>query len=96
METRHRQYLAPLADKYPQLSRLRTRGTIAAVDIINRDRAGYLNRVGMEIRHQAIECGLLLRPLGNVLYLMLPYCIEEAELGWVYERIDRVLERVLD
>jgi adenosylmethionine---8-amino-7-oxononanoate aminotransferase len=96
METWHRQYLAPLADKYPQLSRLRTMGTIAAVDIINRDRAGYLNRVGMEIRHHAIECGLLLRPLGNVLYLMPPYCIEEAELGWVYERIDRVLERVLD
>jgi adenosylmethionine---8-amino-7-oxononanoate aminotransferase len=95
METWHRQHLQPLGDKYPQLTRLRAIGTIAAIDIINQDQPGYLNRVGMEIRQQAIECGILLRPLGNVLYLMPPYCITEAELGWVYEQIDRVLERVL-
>lgn len=95
METWHRQHLQQLGDKYPQLTRLRAIGTIAAIDIINQDRPGYLNRVGMEIRQQAIECGILLRPLGNVLYLIPPYCITEAELGWVYEQIDRVLERVL-
>jgi adenosylmethionine---8-amino-7-oxononanoate aminotransferase len=95
METWHRQHLQQLGDKYPQLTRLRAIGTIAAIDIISQDQPGYLNRVGMEIRQQAIECGILLRPLGNVLYLMPPYCITEAELGWVYEQIDRVLERVL-
>lgn len=96
METWHWQHLEQLAAKYPQLARLRTMGTIAAFDIMNEERPGYLNRVGMEIRHQAIECGILLRPLGNVLYLMPPYCITEADLGWIYERLDRVLERVLD
>jgi adenosylmethionine---8-amino-7-oxononanoate aminotransferase len=49
----------------------------------------------MEIRHQAIEHGLLLRPLGNVLYLMPPYCINPDELAWVYQQIDRVLTKVL-
>ena len=95
METWHRQHLQQLGDKYPQLTRLRAIGTIAAIDIINQDQPGYLNRVGMEIRQQAIDCGILLRPLGNVLYLMPPYCITEAELGWVYQQIDQVLERVL-
>jgi adenosylmethionine---8-amino-7-oxononanoate aminotransferase len=95
METWHRQHLQQLGDKYPQVTKLRSIGTIAAIDIINQDRPGYLNRVGMEIRQQAIDCGILLRPLGNVLYLMPPYCITEAELGWVYQQIDRVLERVL-
>ncbi len=95
METWHWQHLNLLAAKYPQLSKVRTIGTIAAFDIMNEDRAGYLNRIGMEIRAQAIECGILLRPLGNVLYLMPPYCIEEAELGWIYGQIDRVLARVL-
>ncbi len=96
METWHRQHLIGLAARYPQLTRLRVMGTIAAIDITNRDRPGYLNQVGMEIRHHAIECGVLLRPLGNVLYLMPPYCITAAELEWVYHQLDRILVKVLD
>jgi adenosylmethionine---8-amino-7-oxononanoate aminotransferase len=95
MERWHRQHLPELANKYPQLTKLRVMGTIAAIDITNRDRPGYLNQVGMEIRHHAIECGVLLRPLGNVLYLMPPYCITPAELGWVYQQLDRILAKVL-
>jgi len=56
-------------------------GTIAAIDINNQVQAGYLNNVGKTIRHQAMAHGVLLHPLGNVLYLMLPYCITEAGLA---------------
>jgi adenosylmethionine---8-amino-7-oxononanoate aminotransferase len=49
----------------------------------------------MEICHEAIEHGLLLRPLGNVLYLTPPYCITSGELAWIYQQIDRVLTKVL-
>jgi adenosylmethionine-8-amino-7-oxononanoate aminotransferase len=41
-----------------------------AIDIVNGRQSGYLDLVGIEIRHHAIEYGVLLRPLGNVLYLM--------------------------
>ena len=84
MEIWHRQYLTELVAKYPQLTKLRIVGTIAAVDIVNHQKSGYLNEVGREIRHHAISYGVLLRPLGNVLYLMPPYCITESELGWIY------------
>jgi adenosylmethionine-8-amino-7-oxononanoate aminotransferase len=67
--------------------------TISAIYIVNRQQSGYLNRVGIEIRHQAIEHGLL-RPLDNVLYLMPPYWIAPMELAWVYQQIDRVLTKV--
>jgi adenosylmethionine-8-amino-7-oxononanoate aminotransferase len=53
-------------NKYPQLTRLRVMGTIAAIDIVNHQQSGYLNQIGMEIRHQAIEHGLVLRP--SVMY----------------------------
>ncbi len=96
MEIWHRQHLTKLANKYPQLTKLRVMGTIAAIDINNHEQTGYLNNVGREIRHHAIAHGVLLRPLGNVLYLMPPYCITEAELTWVYQQIDRVLAKVLD
>jgi adenosylmethionine-8-amino-7-oxononanoate aminotransferase len=78
------------------LSKLTVIGTIVAIDVNNSEKAGYLNNVGREIRHQAIAHGVLLRPLGNVLYLMPPYCITESELSWVYQQIDRVLAEVLD
>jgi adenosylmethionine---8-amino-7-oxononanoate aminotransferase len=62
------------------LSRLQVMGTISTIDVNNSEKAGYLNNVGREIRHQAIAHGVLLCPLGNVLYLMPPYCITEAKL----------------
>jgi adenosylmethionine---8-amino-7-oxononanoate aminotransferase len=96
MEVWHRQQLTELANKHPQLIKLRVTGTIAAIDINNQERAGYLNNVGRKIGHQAIARGVLLRPLGNVVYLMPPYCITESELAWVYQQIDTVLDEVLD
>jgi adenosylmethionine---8-amino-7-oxononanoate aminotransferase len=96
MEVWHRQHLTDLANRYPQLNKLRVMGTIAAIDINNQEESGYLNYVGRKIGHQAIARGVLLRPLGNVLYLMPPYCITETELAWVYRQLDSILSEVLD
>lgn len=71
-------------------------GTIAAIDVNNQEQAGYLNNVGRKIGHHAIARDVLLCLLGNVLYLMLPYCIIEAELAWVYAQIDRFLDEAID
>jgi adenosylmethionine-8-amino-7-oxononanoate aminotransferase len=38
-----------------------------------------------------VQRGLLLRPLGNVLYIMPPYCIEEENLVWAFEQMLEVL-----
>jgi adenosylmethionine-8-amino-7-oxononanoate aminotransferase len=43
--------------------------TIAAIDINNNAKAGYLNNVGRKIGHQAIAHGVLLHTLGNVLLM---------------------------
>lgn len=43
------------------------------------------------MRQQAIAHGLLLRPLGNVLYLMPPYCITDDELAQAYAGIQSIL-----
>ena len=39
-----------------------------------------------------LERGLLLRPLGNVVYFMPPYCITESETAWALEEIVAVLK----
>ena len=90
LEAKHLGYLNAFYP-HPKLEKLRVTGTIAAVDIRTAEQPGYLNQVTMEIRRRAIEQGLLLRPLGNVLYVMPPYCITDEELGQVYRGIEAIL-----
>lgn len=93
MEAKHGEHLQVLRD-HPQLEKLRVMGTIAAMDIVTTEQTGYLNQVSLEVRKLAIEKNLLLRPLGNVLYLMPPYCITAEELAFVYKGILEILAEI--
>ena len=57
---------------------VRIRGSIAAVELDVE--GGYLADVGRTIRLKALEMGVLLRPLGSVLYAMPPYCTSPESL----------------
>ncbi|BAU42605.1 Adenosylmethionine-8-amino-7-oxononanoate aminotransferase [Leptolyngbya sp. O-77] len=90
MEAKHYAQLAQLKD-HPAVEKLRVTGTIAAMDLVTQERSGYLNTISLEIRQRAIAKGLLLRPLGNVLYILPPYCIRDAELSQIYQGIEEIL-----
>ena len=92
MEAKHRRHLETLMD-HPRLTNVRVTGTIAAMDIVT-DQPGYLNQLSIAIRQQSIAQGLLLRPLGNVLYLMPPYCTTDDELAFIYSGIHTILETI--
>ncbi len=91
MAARHWSHLEKLR-QHPLVNQVRVQGTIMAMNIGEDQGQGYLHEVGMKIRQLAIEQGLLLRPLGNVLYLMPPYCITDEELSIVYSGIQRILD----
>jgi adenosylmethionine-8-amino-7-oxononanoate aminotransferase len=65
---------------------VRRLGTIAALDLKVSD-PGYLAGVTLELTRFFQARGLLLRPLGNTLYVMPPYCITAEELDLVYDGI---------
>ena len=69
-----------------RLCNLRQTGTIAAMDIEVAD-AGYLANVAPRLYAFFQERGLLLRPLGNTIYVLPPYCITGADLDEVYAAI---------
>ncbi|MBW4581451.1 MAG: adenosylmethionine--8-amino-7-oxononanoate transaminase [Tildeniella nuda ZEHNDER 1965/U140] len=92
MEAKHREHLTALTD-HPRLTNIRVTGTIAAMDLVT-DQPGYLNHLTLDIRKRAIALGLLLRPLGNVLYLMPPYCITDDELAFVYRGLHTLLDEI--
>ena len=64
----------------------RQTGTIAAIDL-KVEAAGYLAAVGQRLRAHALDRGVLLRPLGNTVYVMPPYCITGDQMDRVWGAI---------
>ena len=61
-------------------------GGIAAIDLVVAD-AGYLSDVAPALRAQFLAEGLLIRPLGNTIYLMPPYCTAPSEIARAFDAI---------
>jgi adenosylmethionine---8-amino-7-oxononanoate aminotransferase len=59
-------------------------GTILAFEI-ETGNDGYLNNISREITAMALKKGVYLRPLGNTVYIMPPYCISQQQLAKLYE-----------
>jgi adenosylmethionine-8-amino-7-oxononanoate aminotransferase len=68
---------------------VRQTGMIAAIEFV-RDRASrepfpWHERRGLIVHRHALERGVLLRPIGNVVYFMPPYVITPAEIDLMVE-----------
>ncbi len=69
---------------HPHVADVRQRGTIVAIEFV-RDRATrevfpWRERRHLRIYRHALERGVLLRPLGSVIYFMPPYIVDDAEI----------------
>ncbi len=85
IEAAHRKGLETLAG-HPNLARPRLTGTIAAIDLATA-KGGYTSDVGPRLKSFFLEKGLLIRPLGNVMYLLPPYCVTTDDLDRAYTAI---------
>jgi adenosylmethionine-8-amino-7-oxononanoate aminotransferase len=75
-----------------RVNNLRQLGTIVAMEF--EDRAGaYLSALGPELMAFFRERDVLLRPLGNTVYVMPPYCISDEDLVRIYAVIGEALAR---
>ena len=75
----------------PLVRNVRIAGTIIAFEIKTGE-DGYINTIGADISRQSLENGIYLRPLGNTVYIMPPYCITAEELQQVYDFLEKFLE----
>lgn len=71
----------------PSAIKVRQQGTILAFDLKTTD-AGYLSGIRDRAYNYFLGRGIILRPLGNVVYILPPYCIGESELNLVYTAIE--------
>lgn len=89
IEARHRKHMARLAH-HPKVTRPRVMGTIAALNVEVED-SGYAAAIGPRFKAFFLENGLLLRPLGEVIYFLPPYCISDSQLDRSYDTLERAL-----
>jgi len=70
----------------PRFEKVRRLGTVAALDVKVSD-PGYLAGLGPQLMAHFLARNILLRPLGNTIYVLPPYCITAAELDMIYDAI---------
>ncbi len=87
------------AERLPRFSRnaavgdVRTIGTMAAIELRTSD-AGYLSELRPKLYEYFLKRDILLRPLGNVIYILPPYCIDADNLHRVYDVIEEAIGAV--
>ena len=86
LAARQAERLAALT-RFPQVTNARSLGTITALDLVDERSAGYLSQLGPRLLAHFRDRDLLLRPLGNTIYVMPPYCIDDADLDRLYDGI---------
>jgi adenosylmethionine-8-amino-7-oxononanoate aminotransferase len=92
-EAIHRARLARIAG-LPKVARPRVLGDIAAFDIEVGD-AGYGAAVGKQLKEWFFGRKLLVRPLGNVVYMMPPYCISATDLNRAWDAVEEAVRTAI-
>jgi len=77
----------------PLVENARVCGTILALDY-KVESAGYLSTLAPRLLAHFREADLLIRPLGNTVYLLPPYCIEEADLALCHAALAQAAELI--
>jgi adenosylmethionine-8-amino-7-oxononanoate aminotransferase len=77
---------------HPKIKTIRQTGTILAMEWETGDNTSYFSSLRDTLYQFFLAEGIILRPLGNVLYILPPYCITNEQLGYIYGAINKALQ----
>ena len=69
-------------------------GVIFALEIKTESAASYYGTLRNKLYDFFIENGVILRPVGNIVYILPPYVITDEQLQKVYQVVENALEIV--
>ncbi len=87
----HKQFAGRIAS-YKRVKAVRTLGTILALETHTASPTSYFNEARHHLYSYFLNKNILLRPLGNVIYILPPYTIKSQELETIYTVIDEYLQ----
>ncbi len=77
---------------HPKVATTRVLGVIFALEIKTATSASYYGTLRNKLYDFFIENGIILRPVGNIVYILPPYIITDEQLQKVYEVVEKALE----
>lgn len=90
IEDMHEQFRSKIKNN-SKLIDVRVKGTIIAFELNTAEHTHYLNNASQSITDFFLQKGILLRPLGNIFYILPPYVITNEELKYIYSAIEEFL-----
>ena len=96
IQTVHQSHLAfqSKIKNHPKVKTTRVLGVIFALEIKTETQESYYGTMRNKLYKFFIENGVILRPVGNIVYILPPYIITENQLQKVYQTIENALEIV--
>lgn len=79
---------------HPKIKTTRQTGTILAMEWETGDGTSYFSTLRDTLYQYFLAAGIILRPLGNILYILPPYCITDEELAYIYRKIEEALTEI--
>lgn len=79
---------------FTNIENIRFKGNILAFDIKTKEGKSYFNNIKTKTINYFLKNNIIVRPLGNVFYLMPPYCINDDELDYIFEIIIKYLMHI--
>lgn len=77
---------------HPKVATTRVRGVIFALEIKSENQEAYYGNLRNQLYDFFIENGIVLRPVGNIVYILPPYIISDEQLNKVYAVIENALD----
>lgn len=90
IETEHKNFV-PRISLHPRVAQASSLGTIFSLELKTSQKTGYENDIRKEIYRYFLQRDILLRPLGNVIYIIPPYSTTSHELRQIYDHIEQFL-----
>jgi len=76
-----------------RIENIRVLGVILAFDMVRAEKEAYYGNFRNQLYAFFIEHGLLLRPIGNTIYILPPYIVTGDELQQMYALLEKAIEK---
>ena len=81
-------------ESHPKVTTTRVLGVIFALEVKTDSDTSYYGSLRNELYNFFIENGIILRPVGNIVYILPPYVMTDEQLRKVYDVVEKALEIV--
>jgi len=79
---------------HPKVRTIRQTGAIVALEWETGNDTSYFSSLRDNLYNYFLDAGIILRPLGNTVYVLPPYCITNDDLNYVYQKIEQALSEI--